>query len=115
MTLINKRKDGNKSLWLRLWAELGAAPITEAFLSSKNTYVEGLCDTDGSVTVNPAHNTVDTVIHELLHRMYPERSERSVRRTTSILRKSLTDNEVQLFYEEYKRRRKHGRPRKADI
>tara|TARA_R100001086_G_scaffold70468_1_gene33680 strand:+ start:618 stop:965 length:348 start_codon:yes stop_codon:yes gene_type:complete len=115
MTLKKKRKSVNKKLWLSLWAELGAAPITEAFLSSDDTYVEGLCDIDGSVTVNPAHNTVDTVIHELLHRMYPERSERSVRRTTSMLRKTLSDNEVQLFYEEYKRRRKHGRPRKADV
>jgi hypothetical protein len=115
MTLKKKRKSLNEKLWLSLWAELGAAPITEAFLSSDDTYVEGLCGTDGSVTVNPAHNTVDTVIHELLHRMYPERSERSVRRTTSMLRKTLSDSEVQLFYEEYKRRRKHGRPRKADI
>ena len=115
MTVKKKRTNVDKDLWLRLWAELGAAPITEAFLSSEDTYVEGLCDTDGSVTVNPAHNTVDTVIHELLHRMYPERSERSVRRTTSMLRKTLSDNEVQLFYEEYKRRRKYGRPRKADV
>jgi hypothetical protein len=115
MTLKKKRKSSNKKLWLSLWAELGAAPITEAYLSSDDTYVEGLCDSDGSVTVNPAHSTIDTVIHELLHRMYPERSERSIRRTTSMLRETLSDSEVQLFYEEYKRRRKHGRPRKADV
>jgi len=104
----------NKRLWLRIWAELGSGSVTEAFLSSKDSYIDGMCD-GTQITVNPVHPVVDTLIHELLHRMYPDRSERSVRRTTSMLRKTLTDDEVQLFYEEYQRRRKRGRPRSGDI
>jgi len=115
MTLKKDRGESNKKLWLRLRSELKAAEITEAYVSANDVYVDGLCHADGSVVINPQHQTVDTVIHELLHRIYPERSERSVRRTTTILRKTLTDKEVQEFYEEYRRRRKKGKPRSADL
>ena len=104
----------NKHLWSRLCVELGAAPITEAYLSSEYEYVDGLCD-KGSITIAPHNHIVDTVIHELLHRIYPERSERSIRRTTSLLRKQLTDDEVQWFYDEYQRRKHIGKPRDADV
>ena len=60
----------NKNLWLRLCVELGAAPITEAYLSSDYEYVDGMCES-GSITIAPHNHTVDTVIHELLHRLYP--------------------------------------------
>ena len=115
MTLKKGRGESNKKLWLRLRSELKTAEITEAYVSADDVYVDGLCHADGSVVINPQHQTVDTVIHELLHRIYPERSERSIRRTTTILRKTLTDKEVQEFYEEYRRRRKKGKPRSADI
>ena len=61
----------NKHLWSRLCVELGAAPITEAYLSSEYEYVYGLCD-KGSITIAPHNHIVDTVIHELLHRIYEE-------------------------------------------
>jgi len=115
MTLKKGRGENNKKLWLRLRSELKTAEITEAYVSANDVYVDGLCHADGSVVINPQHQTVDTVIHELLHRIYPERSERSIRRTTTILRKTLTDKEVQEFYEEYRRRRKKGKPRSADL
>ena len=115
MTLKKICGENNKKLWLRLRSELDTAKITEAYVSSEDVYVDGLCHADGSVVINPQHQTVDTVIHELLHRIYPERSERSIRRTTTILRKTLTDKEVQQFYEKYKRRRKKGKPRSADL
>ena len=115
MTLKKICGESNKKLWLRLRSELDTAKITEAYVSSEDVYVDGLCHADGSVVINPQHQTVDTVIHELLHRIYPERSERSIRRTTTILRKTLTDKEVQQFYEKYKRRRKKGKPRSADL
>lgn len=104
----------NKNLWLRLCVELGAAPITEAYLSSDYEYVYGMCE-DDSITIAPHNHIVDTVIHELLHRLYPKRSERSIRRTTSMLRKTLTDEEVQWFYDEYQRRKQTGKARNADI
>ena len=49
---------------------------------------------------------VDTIIHELLHRLYPHGSERYIKNRTSYLMKRMTDEEVQLLYDEYQRRRK---------
>ena len=100
----------HNALFFRLGAELGAAPITEAFITSETELIDGLCE-GGSITIAPHNHIVDTVIHELLHRLYPMRSERSIRRTTSQLRKTLTDEEVQFFYDEYQRRKKTGKPR----
>jgi hypothetical protein len=106
--------DKLQSIWLRVVTELvDAAPITEAYLKSKDTYVDGMCE-GGSITINPAHNVVDTLIHELLHRIYPERSERSIRRTTTVLRKHISDEEVQWFYDEYQRRKRKGSTRDTD-
>ena len=104
-----------RALRLRVVAELGAAEITERYIESPNAHVDGLCE-GGKITVAPMHQTVDTVIHELLHRMYPSRSERSIRRTTSLLRRAITDDEVQQFYDEYNRRKTITRtPLKTDL
>ena len=104
------RGEKNKALFFRLVAELGAAPITEAFIKSKTETIDGLCE-GGSITIAPHNHIVDTVIHELLHRVFPMRSERSIRRTTSLLLKQLTDDEVQYFYDEYQRRKRTGKAR----
>ena len=107
------RGENHKALFFRLIAELGAAPITEAFIKSKTESIDGLCE-GGSITIAPHSHTVDTVIHELLHRLFPMRSERSIRRTTSILIKRLSDDEVQWFYDEYQRRKTKGKARGVD-
>ena len=90
-------------LLVKVWAELGAGNITEAFLKDKHAFTDGF--TNGKhITVNPAHQTCDTVIHEILHRLYPEWSERYVRRTTTWLRRRMTDDETLAFYNEYQSR-----------
>ena len=111
----SRRRGLDRNLWLRIVAELGAADITEAFIEDDDAFVEGLCTEGGKITVNPVHATVDTIIHELLHRIYPTRSERSIRRSCSILRRDLSDEEVQLFYEIYQSRRRIGQPRRTDV
>ena len=110
----SRRLGLDRKLWLRIVAELGAADITEAIIEDDDAFVDGICE-GGKITVNPVHATVDTIIHELLHRIYPTRSERSIRRSCSILRRGLSDEEVQLFYELYKSRRRIGRPRRTDV
>jgi len=90
-------------LLVKIWAELGAGGITEAFLKDKHAFTDGF--TLGKrITVNPVHQTVDTVIHELLHRLHPQWSERYVRRTTTWLRRRMTDEETIAFYHEYQAR-----------
>lgn len=97
---------------VRVWAELGSGRISEAYIKDGRYFTDGFTD-DGSkhITVNPCHQTVDTVIHEILHRLHPEWNENYVRRTTTYLRRRMTDEETMAFYAEYqKRKRQRRRP-----
>lgn len=104
-----KRTARDMVLLGRVWAELGSGNIAEGYLpSTKHHYVEG--EIEGrSITVNPAPNVVDTAIHEILHRMYPQWSEGYVRRTTTLLMRRMTDEEIAAFYDEFQRRAKRRR------
>lgn len=96
----------NDRLLSSVLLELQAGHITEAFLPSSSTYqfVHGELDLGSKqITINPIHMTIDTLIHELLHRLYPKWKERYVRRTTTMLRHQLSDAETQQLYDEYQR------------
>jgi hypothetical protein len=101
--MIDRKK--RPLLLLRVLAELGAGQIREAFIPSERHYfVDG--ETEGrDITINPVPEVVDTIIHELLHRLYPTWSERYIKNRTSYLMRRMTDEEVQLLYDEYQRRR----------
>lgn len=95
----------------RVWAEIGAGKLTEAFIKDGPSFTDGFYDGHGHIIVNPAHQTVDTLIHECLHRAYPSWSEAYVRRTTTYLRRRMSDEEVQAMYAEFhKRAKKRKRP-----
>lgn len=95
----------------RVWAELGAGRITEAFIKDGACVTDGYFSGTGHITINPAHQTVDTLIHEILHRLYPQWPEPYVRRTTTYLRRRMSDEEVQAMYDEFnKRKRTRKRP-----
>jgi hypothetical protein len=92
-------------LLLRLVARIGDADFTEAYIpreSGRDVY--GLWMPDGSITVNPIPHTVDTIIHELLHDLKPAWSERYVRSVTTRLLKSISEDELQTIYGEYRKR-----------
>lgn len=113
---MSRKINGKRApLLLRVWAELGAGKITEAYIRDGHWFTDGYMDpVSQQITVNPAHQTVDTVIHEILHRLHPEWSENYVRRTTTWVRRRMTDAETQMFYDEYERR-KRKRKRHVDI
>jgi hypothetical protein len=92
-------------LLLRVLAELGAGRIREAYIpSTRESFVDG--EIEGrAITINPVPEIVDTIIHELLHRLYPHWSEGYIKNRTSYLMKRMTDEEVQLLYDEYQRRK----------
>ena len=98
-----------------VWAELGSGRITEAFIAHRDSFVDGHYNGHGHITVNPVHQTIDTLIHEILHRAFPAWSETYVRRTTTYLRKRMSDEELQAMYAEYtKRAKKRKRPIKLE-
>ncbi len=109
-----RRRQPRPSLILRVCAELGAGKITERYIIDDPGY---LCDghTDhrsGAITINVAHQTIDTVIHECLHRLEPSWSENYVRNRTAFLRNRLSDVEVQVIHDEYQKRvTKRKRPK----
>ena len=96
----------------RVWAEVGSGHITEAYIVDAATMgTDGYYNGSGHITINPAHQVVDTVIHECLHRAFPSWTEKYVRRTTTQLRNKMNDHEIRAMYEEYQRRkRKRKRP-----
>lgn len=102
---MNTKRSRHESLLVRVCAELGAGRISEGFIADPGFQTDGLTD-DAShhITINPAHQTVDTVIHELLHRLYPAWSEVYVRNRTAFLRNRLSDAQVQTIYAEYQKR-----------
>lgn len=98
---------------VKVWAALGDGGITEdPGLKSdiRGERLHGYCE-GRHIWVNPTWSVIDTVIHELLHRMYPGWSEEYVRNRTSYLVNRMTDEEAGAFYEEYVKRAKRRRKR----
>lgn len=100
---MTKREFGRDPLLLRVCAELGSGKITEAYLHDPGFHTDGLTTSDGRkhITINPAHQTIDTLIHECLHRLYPAWSETYVRSRTSFIRNRMSDEEVRVLYDLY--------------
>ena len=109
------KKSRDFALLGRIWAEIGAGRITEAFISDARSITDGYFNGSGHITINPAHQTVDSLIHEILHRLHPQWAESYIRRTTTYLRRRMSDEEVQAMYAEFHRRaRKRKRPLKIE-
>lgn len=105
------RKPGpTPSLLLRVMAALGDGGITEAWISDPGYMTDGVCDSRrGHITINPMHQTVDSVLHELTHRLHPEWPEAYVRGRVTWLRHRMTDEQVQTIYQEYEARKRRRR------
>ena len=87
-----------------IYEELARGDIEERPLIEhrpKRAPLRGYCGKDGRITVNPIPDTLDTLIHELLHRRHPTWSERTVKRETTKLIHSLTPEEMRDLYVTY--------------
>lgn len=104
-----RRKVRDQTLLLEIIASLGAGRVSESYIIDSDAPGErfhGICEGDGRVTINPALDIVDTVLHELLHRVRPHWTEIGVRRTTARLMHALTHDEIitiATLYESVKR------------
>lgn len=85
-------------LLVEVIAAIGAGRLMVESIHSDEAFVDGMMEPDGYVTINPAPSIVDTAIHEMLHRMRPQWSERAVRAKTTRLIRQLSDPEIDRLY-----------------
>jgi hypothetical protein len=96
--MSKKRKAPTRDpLLLELVAGLGAGGIEIGPIHMDGELLHGLCE-GSRVYVDPTVSTVDTLLHELAHRMRPEWSERTVRARTAKLMGQLTRAEMDRIY-----------------
>lgn len=95
-----------------LTAEFSKGRIYEATLiTDDGAHLEGLCDhTNGSITVDPKVSIVSVLLHELIHRKYPEWSEARVRRAELRALRQLSQHDIQIWYRRYRRAVRKRRP-----
>lgn len=94
-----------KSQLLKLMAHLHQIKVVERYLpKTAASRVYGYTFPDGHIEVNAVQSIVDTVIHELLHSLYPTYSESQVKRLTTRLVRQMTDEEILAFYAAYRTR-----------
>jgi hypothetical protein len=94
---VKRRQRGHDPLLLELVAAIGAGRIEFGPLHSDTDLLHGLCE-GSRVYVDQTVSTVDTLLHELAHRMRPEWSERTVRARTAKLMGQLTRAEMDRIY-----------------
>src|SRR3990167_3920413 len=90
-------------LLLEIAVALGAGNVTIGPIHSDAELVHGYCvehgQRKGAIVINPAVETVDTAIHELTHRLRPSWTERTVRQRTAAIIKTMSNREIDKFYE----------------
>jgi hypothetical protein len=104
--MANSTVPNEKSpLLLKVMVLIGKLEFHESWIAPNHThYTDGSCDENNLITVNPIPSVVDTIIHECLHALYPDYSERAVLSLTGKLMKQLTSEDMQTIYGEYRRK-----------
>jgi hypothetical protein len=101
-----------------VFAELANGKIVEVAITHPKERVYGFCDQEtGVVAVNkyPA-DLADTLVHEMLHRRYPQWDEKRIVRETRYVMRRMTDADVANIVRAYRRRRcKLRRTVKLDV
>ena len=100
--MANKR---HTPILLKLMSLLGETKVSEKYISKEGKRdIYGYLMTDGSIVVNPVPHIVDTLLHELLHKMHSDYSEQAVRSLVGKLMKQATDADLQAIYDMYKKK-----------
>src|SRR5574338_332921 len=95
-----RKRQSKPALLVQVLTEIGKGRIFEGYIPDKHEFIHGECD-GKSIRVNPAIATVDTLIHEALHRVNPAWAEPYVRNRTSFLLRRMSDEQIQQLYETY--------------
>ena len=94
----------DNALLVDVLVALGAGNLSLGPIRCDGEVVEGLAYTGmkgkmrGHVVINNQHNTVDTALHELIHRVRPKWSEAKVRAQTRKLMRELSDAQQEAVY-----------------
>ncbi len=96
-----------------LWEEMELGRIWEVSLRSEELQVFGLSEGQ-NIYIDARLAIIEVLIHELLHRRFPDWSERKVRKTTKALTVRLSEQEKRRWWRGYKRVSKKGRPKHVD-
>lgn len=92
-------------LLIKLLSLLGETDITEEYVKREGGRdIYGFVAPNGSITINPVPHIVDTLLHELMHKLHPEYSEKAVRSVVGKLTKHMTSEDMEAVYEMYLRR-----------
>ena len=95
-----------------LEAEFAKGRIYEATLiTDDGAHLMGMCDTDAlTITIDPKVLIVSTLLHELIHRKYPDWSEARVRRAEKRALRRLSQHDIQTWYRRYRKAVRKRRP-----
>jgi hypothetical protein len=65
---VRRKNKGRDPILVAVLAEVGAGGITEGWISHRTHYIKGMCQfPGGGITINPAYDVVETLIHEIVH------------------------------------------------
>lgn len=93
------------TLLVQVLARFGEVRFIEKWLPARRgEYTYGLWEEGGTITINPAAHLVNTIIHEIIHDIRPNASERVVKMLTTQICRKLSDEQFQAIYEEYVKR-----------
>lgn len=95
-----------------LAVELANGRIYEATLiTDDGAHLMGLCNHGtGAITIDPKVSIVAVLLHELIHRKYPDWSEAKVRKAEIKALQQLSQHDIQTWYRRYKRAVRKRRP-----
>ena len=90
--------------------ELSKGGIIEAPLKSSDEHIEGWCvHATKQIFIDPRVSIVETLLHELIHRRWPNLTEASVRGIERHLMANLTTDDVSRWYRLYNKAKRTRR------
>jgi hypothetical protein len=92
---VRKKRAARDPLLLEVAAAIGAGRIAMKRIRGAH----GQCWPDGRVEIDPRAETVDTLVHELIHRLRPTWTERTVKARTTKLMRQMTWDEMERLYQ----------------
>lgn len=100
-------------LWDNLWDELQRGYVYECNLRNNTHHLDWLAN-GINIYINPRPAIVETLIHELLHRMKPRWGEKRTTREARRLLTTMDEDGLRKWWQAYRRIRRIRRPLEVD-